>query len=172
MASSLHAFFADLTSMLLLDVVARLETLCFQSPWSGQMISGTLEHGCLLLYSPAESRFLCGPPDLAPLTLNIRDDYLGYILAQNLADDLEILRLAIVPEARGRGLGSQMLDEFLVAVRKKRERGHWKILLEVSENNQVARRLYARSGFQPVSRRLNYYPGGEAALILQRQEIV
>ncbi|MBE7439419.1 MAG: GNAT family N-acetyltransferase [Spirochaetales bacterium] len=152
-------------------IVARLEAECFPRPWSEEMIAGTLENGCLLLYRAGQSLFLSDPLPDGPFT-DSTESYEGYVLAQDIAGDLEILRMAILPPVRGQGKGEKLLGEFLAAVRKKRGTGSWKILLEVSENNLVARKLYARCGFQLLSHRKNYYPGGEAALILQRLEIV
>jgi ribosomal-protein-alanine N-acetyltransferase len=46
------------------------------------------------------------------------------------------------------------------------------IFLEVGETNDPAGKLYARAGFREVSRRPNYYPGGDGspitALVLRR----
>ncbi|HKZ49097.1 MAG TPA: GNAT family N-acetyltransferase [Thermoplasmata archaeon] len=47
--------------------------------------------------------------------------------------------------ARGRGVGRQLLD---AAFARARERGFWKVKLEVSAANERARRLYEAAGFQ------------------------
>jgi ribosomal protein S18 acetylase RimI-like enzyme len=56
----------------------------------------------------------------------------------------------LVPEARGRGLGGQLLEDVCAAVR---ERGGRALRLAVVPTNTGARRLYDRLGFAFVARR-------------------
>jgi ribosomal protein S18 acetylase RimI-like enzyme len=57
---------------------------------------------------------------------------------------LNLHDLAVLPAARGAGVGRRLLDA--VAARA-RALGCCKVTLEVREDNAVARRLYARAGF-------------------------
>lgn len=57
---------------------------------------------------------------------------------------LNIHDLAVLPEARGMGIGRKLLQ---AVERKARELGCCKVTLEVQENNARARRLYERTGF-------------------------
>lgn len=57
---------------------------------------------------------------------------------------INIHDIAVLPEARGKGVGAALLE----AVKEKaRERGCCKVTLEVREDN-AARHLYERSGFE------------------------
>ncbi len=57
---------------------------------------------------------------------------------------LNIHDIAVLPEARGKGVGATLLE----AVKEKaKERGCCKVTLEVREDN-AARHLYERSGFE------------------------
>jgi GNAT superfamily N-acetyltransferase len=52
--------------------------------------------------------------------------------------------LAVAPGKRGQGIGARLLE---AVERKARELGCCKLTLEVQENNDEARRVYARAGF-------------------------
>jgi ribosomal-protein-alanine N-acetyltransferase len=91
----------------------------------------------------------------------------GFVLVRVSADEAEILTLAVQPACRRAGLASRLV---VAAARRAVERGADRLLLEVAEDNDAARALYARLGFETVGRRRGYYarPEGEAvdALLL------
>jgi ribosomal protein S18 acetylase RimI-like enzyme len=60
--------------------------------------------------------------------------------------DIPELSVSVVPSARGRGIGSRLLDELIQAASQKK---YPAISLSVSANNP-ALRLYERLGFTPV----------------------
>ena len=78
----------------------------------------------------------------------------GYALGKVAADEAEILTIAVLPEARSKGLGRRLVE---AVADKARAAGARRIFLEVSEENQAARRLYDRLGFVEVGRRQGYY---------------
>lgn len=57
--------------------------------------------------------------------------------------------LYVLPEWRGRGLGSQLLDAVIAAAK---ERGWMALDLEVDSGHQRVLSLYARRDFEPLSR--------------------
>jgi ribosomal protein S18 acetylase RimI-like enzyme len=65
---------------------------------------------------------------------------------------LNLHDLAVVPEARGLGVGRALLA---AVDAEARARGCVKVTLEVREDNGRARRLYEHTGF------IDYTPGGE-----------
>lgn len=91
----------------------------------------------------------------------------GFILIRVVADEAEILTLAVRPEARRRGLAAGLVQT--AAVRAAALGGE-RLFLEVADDNAAARALYARCGFTEAGRRRAYYPaegGGRTdALIL------
>jgi ribosomal-protein-alanine N-acetyltransferase len=89
----------------------------------------------------------------------------GMILARVAADEVEVLTLAVVPEARRRGVGARLLD---AAMTVAFARGARTAFLEVSVGNSAARALYKRAGFTPAGRRPRYYADGTDALVLRR----
>lgn len=92
----------------------------------------------------------------------------GFILARDLAGEVEVLSVGVLPAWRRRGVGRVLMD----AVVAKAERdGLGSIVLEVAAENAAARQLYAAFGFVQVGRRPGYYrqAGGRAdGLILRR----
>jgi ribosomal protein S18 acetylase RimI-like enzyme len=58
------------------------------------------------------------------------------------------LAIAVVPSARGKGVGSALLGTLLV---RAREAGHTTISLGVDRANEGAIELYERHGFEPVA---------------------
>lgn len=94
---------------------------------------------------------------------------IGFALARVVADEAELMLLAVRKEGQRRGIGRLLLDRFIdVAGSRGAERLH----LEVREGNHAIK-LYSRSGFVEVGRRKHYYSGcdGQAydALTLARR---
>ena len=61
----------------------------------------------------------------------------------------ELTYLAVRSDARGRGIGKQLVDSFTQAIR---EAGVGSYELSVDENNQAALRFYQERGFQVIGR--------------------
>jgi ribosomal-protein-alanine N-acetyltransferase len=104
-----------------------------------------------------------------PLTFLLTEGDAAFLLGRTVADEAEIVTLAVAPEARRRGLGRRLVARFLYQARL---RGADSAFLEVAEDNGPARALYARLAFAEAGRRRGYYrtPTGQAidALILRR----
>ncbi|MGE3618662.1 MAG: ribosomal protein S18-alanine N-acetyltransferase, partial [Gemmatimonadales bacterium] len=86
--------------------------------------------------------------------------------ARVIAGEAEILSVAVLPEARRRGIGARLLEETLGGLEA---RGVRAVFLEVRESNEAARRLYEDFGFRPVGIRADYYQKPrEHAVVLRR----
>ena len=84
-----------------------------------------------------------------------------------VADQAHINNLAVLPELRGRGLGTQLLAAI---TDEAAHLGATLVTLEVRQSNIPARRLYERAGFYQDGVRKNYYTNPiEDALILSRK---
>jgi [ribosomal protein S18]-alanine N-acetyltransferase len=92
---------------------------------------------------------------------------LGWAGVMVLADSAEILTVGVVPGARRRGIGRDLLAALLAeAVR----RGAREAFLEVRVDNAGARSLYASEGFAEVGLRRGYYDGGRVDAVVMRRE--
>lgn len=93
----------------------------------------------------------------------------GFILMRAVADEAEILTLAVRPDARGRGEGGRLTAG---GVASAAARGAERVFLEVADDNVSALAVYRRAGFSEVGRRPRYYarPDGSRrdAILLAR----
>ncbi len=87
----------------------------------------------------------------------------GFVAMRTVADEAEILMLAVAPEERRAGLGRALMVATASAARAA---GAARLYLEVSVKNQAARALYAGLGFVEVGRRRAYYADGADGLVL------
>jgi len=79
---------------------------------------------------------------------------IGFLIARSVGNEVEILNLAVHPEARRQGVGSALLEE---AVRWSRGLEAKKALLEVRASNVAALQFYERHQFQAIGKRAGYY---------------
>ena len=126
--------------------IAALEAIVFtDTAWGPTAVEGTLRlRGSLGL-------------------LLFEDDVLiGYALGWMLAGEGELLRIAVHPNHRCRGIGRRVLSAFLdhPAAASSEQ-----IFLEVRADNTPAQALYTRLGFVVVGTRPRYYRDGTDAIL-------
>jgi ribosomal protein S18 acetylase RimI-like enzyme len=81
-----------------------------------------------------------------------------------------IQTIEVLPAARGKGAGSELLSRLEISARAA---GAHTIWLHVDAENASAIRLYERHSFVAEGREENYYPQGRAALVyLKKLEAV
>ena len=96
---------------------------------------------------------------------------IGFAVSRMVADEAEILSIAIDAAYRGRGLSRDLL---LTHLGHLAGHGVRTIFLEVEENNEPARALYERVGFSVVGRRERYYRearGEQLNALLMRRDL-
>jgi ribosomal protein S18 acetylase RimI-like enzyme len=81
----------------------------------------------------------------------------GYII---FSQDGHIISIAVLPQRRRKGIGTQLLQRVMKTPRVK------KVWAEVRKSNQGAQAFYLKMGFQITDMVPNYY-GNEDALIIQ-----
>lgn len=86
-------------------------------------------------------------------------DAIGFSLSRTVADESELLLLAVLPGRHRQGIGTRLLDEF---AGRARGQGLRRIHLEVRDGNP-ATQMYRAAGFRAIGRRRNYYraPNGQ-----------
>ena len=100
-----------------------------------------------------------------PGCMGLIDPRGGFVVLRQAADEADVVTIAVLPGCRRRGLGRALLE---AGLERLTTRGVRRVFLEVSEANVAAAALYCGCGFVQVGRRGDYYPGGEAALLLCR----
>ncbi|MGB7212490.1 MAG: ribosomal protein S18-alanine N-acetyltransferase [Gemmatimonadales bacterium] len=129
--------------------LAALERVAFTDPWSAVSLREVLT---------AESSF--------GFVAEGAGAVVGYGLGRIVADDGEILNLAVAEEHRRRGIARALLDLMLARFDAGPVR---QVFLEVREGNVAAVTLYQGEGFVLMDRRAEYYRHPvEAALVLRR----
>lgn len=132
--------------------IAAIEGACFSRPWSEYSIVGHLS---------AEGK--------TTLTLVAEEDgrLLGVLLLSCLPPEGEVYRLAVLPEARRRGLGRALMAAGLGALAAA---GVRRVFLDVRVSNAAAISLYASFGFTECGRRASYYHAPrEDAMLMERE---
>jgi [ribosomal protein S18]-alanine N-acetyltransferase len=131
--------------------LAELEAAAFAEPWSAGLLASELaQPGSLLLVAAA------GGGGQGPL--------LGYACFRQAAGEAELLRVAVDPAARRRGLGRRLIAAGLERLRAS---GVARCHLEVRPANAAALAAYRTLGFTLCGRRRAYYRDGSDALLLQ-----
>ncbi|MGO4408474.1 MULTISPECIES: ribosomal protein S18-alanine N-acetyltransferase [unclassified Brevundimonas] len=127
------------------DVLAAIHAEAFETPWDAASLSALLAAPGVFAVEEAD----------------------GFILIRVVADEAEILTLAVRPAARRGGVGGRLVE---AAVVRAAALGAERMFLEVAADNVAARALYARMGFAEAGRRRGYYARSdgshEDALIL------
>jgi ribosomal-protein-alanine N-acetyltransferase len=113
----------------------------------------------------AMSLQLCLPGAFATLALLPDATPGGFVLARVVADEAEILTLAVHPAQQRRGIANLLLHD---AERRAERDGARSMFLEVAKPNTGARSLYTARGYLQVGTRRGYYAGGVDALVLRR----
>jgi [ribosomal protein S18]-alanine N-acetyltransferase len=91
-------------------------------------------------------------------------EIVGFLIARQIATDIEILNLAVLIGTRRRGIGTALLKH---ALDWGRGVAAEKAFLEVRMSNLAAMRFYERNQFEVTARRPRYYMApAEDALLL------
>lgn len=116
----------------------------FGEAWTRSQLSGILPMAGVFLILAVE-----------PVT----DQVVGFSLFRTVADEAELLLIAVLPDRQRRGIGALLLDHFLGRVRRD---GVSRVHLEVRDGNPAIG-MYRAAGFSPLGRRRNYYhaPNGK-----------
>jgi len=131
------------------DLMA-LEALCFAYHWSRE-------------------QFLLGLEGEAFKVIGVRRDGVlaGYMAFSLIADEMEILNLAVHPEYRRQGLGEALLSRsFEICV----AHGIAKSFLDVKVSNDPALALYRKFGYKKIGVRKKYYPDTREDALLLRHD--
>ena len=89
----------------------------------------------------------------------------GYGSIMVVGDLADLQRIAVLPEARRRSFGRDLLESLLATAI---ERGAARILLDVAASNEAAIGLYSGFGFTTIGRRRGYYANGSSALVMEK----
>jgi ribosomal-protein-alanine N-acetyltransferase len=110
---------------------------------------------------------LLASPGVAGLFVEVEGREDGFALWRTVADEAELLTIAVQFDRRRHGLGRALLA---AVVGQARRCGAQCLFLEVGADNEPARSFYSQAGFVEVGRRPDYYrrhTGFADALVLR-----
>ena len=110
----------------------------FGEAWTRSQLAGILPMGGVCMVIARDDR---------------TGETLGFSLFRTVADESELLLLAVVPDRHRCGIGRRLLDDYLERARNDRVA---RVHLEVRDGNPAVA-MYRTAGFLPVGRRRNYY---------------
>ena len=91
----------------------------------------------------------------------------GYIGAQSVPPEADVMNLAVAPDCRRQGIARQLLSRLTKLLHRQ---GIEALFLEVRPSNHAAIALYEAFGFVQIGRRPKYYVNpSEDALILRKE---
>ena len=130
--------------------IVQIEQECFSLPWSENVLSSELKN---------------------PLSLWVvaTDDgaVIGYVGAQIVPDEADMMNLAVDAQYRRQGIGKALVEHLIASLQERMVRS---LTLEVRVSNAPAVSLYEGMGFLTVGRRPNYYQKPkEDAWILRKE---
>ena len=133
-----------------IPAVAGLERENFSLPWSENVLTSELSN----------------PLSLWLVALD-EDKVVGYVGAQIVPDEADMMNLAVDENYRRNGIGKALVKQLL---KRLQERAVRSLTLEVRVSNLPAVSLYEGLGFKTVGRRPNYYQKPrEDAFILRKE---
>ena len=155
-----------------LEAIARLESELFGAEaWSRDLLAAELaaSHGPMadrryVVVESEDAGDAANPSAGAGLNRARLLGYAGLYHAGGLTS-ADLLTIATIPAARGRGIASLMLTEL---VSTAQQAGCPDVLLEVRQSNEAAQRLYTGHGFAPIGRRRRYYQAPPEDAVVMR----
>ena len=140
-----------------LEPILAIEQISFQRPWGRLSFEGELRN-----------RKACNVAIKSTETAGVETSgqVIGYAFWQIVADEVHLLKVAVTPAWRRKGLATRLLERcFSASVEQGAKSAH----LEVRPSNIAAIELYQKLGFELVGRRPKYYPDSkEDALLMMR----
>lgn len=134
-----------------LQQISEVENLCFESPWSFDMLYHDICANDLTIYMVAEKD----------------GKIIGYGGMWIIIDEAHITNVCIHPDYRRRGYAKQLMNAL---AEKSEEMGANSMTLEVRVSNHSAIKLYNGCGFHIQGVRKRYYSNnGEDAYIMWRE---
>ena len=136
-----------------LDPILAIEQLSFQWPWSRLSFEGELSCQSAFSYVVKSDQV---------------EQIVAYAFLRRVVDELHVLKIAVTPAQRGRGMATWFLNHcFTMGA----QQGANSVYLEVRLSNIAAIKLYEKLGFKEIGRRSNYYPDSKEDALVMLKDI-
>ncbi|MFK7929495.1 MAG: ribosomal protein S18-alanine N-acetyltransferase [Myxococcota bacterium] len=128
-------------------------------------IAQTEHHADPRGWSEAQVRSHLGHPCADSTVVHIEGTARAHLLALCVADEAEVVTIAVHPQFRRQGLAQALLRD---AMARWQHAGVQRVFLEVRTDNAAAIALYGALQFTHVGRRPGYYRDGCDAVVMAR----
>ncbi|MDR0617885.1 MAG: ribosomal protein S18-alanine N-acetyltransferase [Endomicrobium sp.] len=129
-----------------LDKVIDIENRSFPNPWTKEMFLSSSKSSSTIFK-----------------VLILKKAVIGYYIISHVADEMEILNIAVCNKFRNKSFGKAIFIDILKTAKIKKINF---VFLEVRKSNTIALKLYKPFGFDEIGVRKKYYKT-EDALILK-----
>lgn len=129
-----------------IEGVLEIERQCFETPWSLNAFKMELKND-IALY----------------IVARYEDKVVGYGGLWNIIDEGHITNIAVLEEFRDKGIGSKILSKLIEVSKSKNT---CSMTLEVRRNNESAKHLYKKYGFEEAGVRPKYYADNDEDAII------
>lgn len=127
--------------------IEALERECFPAPWRREFFESEIA---------AESRY-------NRVVKNARGEVIAYLFAMYYLDEMHVNKIAVRTGERRQGIATSLMKHCTDFARSM---GIRSISLEVRQSNHTAQEFYRDLDFRALYIRPNYYPDGEAAVVM------
>ena len=118
-------------------VCAQIEANSFSEPWSERSLTEAIQNENALFY-----------------VLSMNDNIVGYYVAENICDEINLYTIAVTDSSKGKGYGKALLSHL---INKAKTMKAVFIGLEVRVSNLIAISLYEKNGFLKSGTRKAFY---------------
>ncbi len=137
-----------------IDALLSIESRSFKNPWGKPSFLDEISN-------PQALSYVFVLPD------KNKDQIIGYACFRRILDELHMLKIAVQPSHRRKGIAYDFLNDYLNGLAQKGVRS---VFLEVRPSNQAALGLYHKLGFHIIGKRPKYYlDTGEDAVIMRKR---
>ena len=111
---------------------------------------------------------LLGQPGTVAFVFESASSVTGFLIARQVAEEGEVLNLAVAAKLRRAGQGSALLLAALAEFRRQRVT---RVFLEVRASNKPATAFYKKHGFEPTGTRKRYYQNPEEDAVVMEKKL-
>ena len=156
-----------------IDRILEIEREAISPPWThGTLLSELYRDDSFFAVAKNNSQFIIHNSQLGTKDVNTEfgmgdETVCGFVILRCIADDGELLQIAVDKAARRRGVADLLMG---AAFRYASEHALKSVFLEVRASNDAAISLYKKHGFKPVRQRKGYFDQPiEDAIVMEAQ---
>lgn len=129
-----------------INVLMAIENACFAKPYSYESFLSDMQGDKVTIFVEEQNA-----------------EIVGFVSLYVFLDEANLQQIAVLPSYRRNGYAENLIN---YSKQYLKERNVKKFYLEVNETNNIAIKVYEKTGFQKVITRKNYY-GNDSAIVYE-----